>query len=129
MCMLTRANHLTENGVPNGGARERTEGAEGVCNSIGRATKSINQRLNHQPKNMHMEGPMAPIAYVAEDGPCRASVGGEDLGPVKAPCPSEGTVRARRWEGIGGWLGEHPHRSRGRRNGIGDFRRGNWERG
>ena len=35
--MLT-ANHWTMHGVPNGGARERTKGAEGVCNSIGRTT-------------------------------------------------------------------------------------------
>jgi len=30
--MLT-VNHWTENGIPNGGVRGRTEGAEGVCNS------------------------------------------------------------------------------------------------
>jgi len=40
--MLT-ANHWTENWVPNGGVRERTEGAEGDCNPIGRTTISINQ--------------------------------------------------------------------------------------
>jgi hypothetical protein len=33
--MLT-ANHWTENGVPNGGVRKRTEGAEEVCNTTGR---------------------------------------------------------------------------------------------
>jgi hypothetical protein len=37
--MLT-ANHWTEHGVPNevpkGGVREKTEGAEGVCNTIER---------------------------------------------------------------------------------------------
>ena len=26
--------------------------------------------------------------------------------------------------GVGGWLEEHPHRSRGRENGIGCFQRG-----
>jgi hypothetical protein len=30
--------HGIYNGVPNGGVRERTEGAEGVYNPIGRAT-------------------------------------------------------------------------------------------
>jgi len=56
--MLT-ANHWTENRVPNGGVRERTEGDEGVCNPIGRTTISINQtpqssqELNHQPKSAH----------------------------------------------------------------------------
>jgi len=36
------ANHWTEQGDSNGGVREKTEGAEGVCNPIGR-TISINQ--------------------------------------------------------------------------------------
>jgi len=58
-------------GDPNGGIRERTEGAEGVCNPIGRtiSTNQIpqsSQGLNHQ--RVHMEGPMTPAAYVAEDG-------------------------------------------------------------
>jgi hypothetical protein len=34
---------LTANQSPNGGVRERTEGAEGVYNSIGRTTISTNQ--------------------------------------------------------------------------------------
>jgi hypothetical protein len=33
---MLAANHWTEHGNPNGGVRERTEEAEGVCNSIGR---------------------------------------------------------------------------------------------
>jgi len=73
---MLAANHQTEHGDPNGGVRERTEGAEGVCNFIGRTTISANQSpqssqgLNHQPKSIHGEGeePMAPAAYVAEDG-------------------------------------------------------------
>jgi len=50
--MLT-ANYQTEHEVPNGGVRERTKRAEGVCNFIGRTTISTNQnpqisqRLNH----------------------------------------------------------------------------------
>ena len=45
--------------VPNGGVRERTEGAEGLCNSMGRTTISTNQTsqsyqgLSHQPKSTH----------------------------------------------------------------------------
>jgi hypothetical protein len=35
--MLT-ANHWAEHGVPNEGVRERNEGAEGVCNPIGKIT-------------------------------------------------------------------------------------------
>jgi hypothetical protein len=40
--MLT-VNHWTESRVPNGGIRERIEGAEGVCNPIERTTISIKQ--------------------------------------------------------------------------------------
>jgi hypothetical protein len=36
-------NHWTEHWVANGGVRERTERAEGVCNPIGRKTSSTNQ--------------------------------------------------------------------------------------
>jgi hypothetical protein len=41
---------LTGNGVPNGGVRGRTEGAEGVCKPIGRPTISTNQNLPAPPK-------------------------------------------------------------------------------
>jgi hypothetical protein len=70
-------NHLTEHGDPNGGVRGRTEGAEVVCNPIGRTRISINQTPPHThtlaPRNetinqrIHMEGPITPTAYVAED--------------------------------------------------------------
>jgi hypothetical protein len=46
---------------------------EGGCNPKGRTTITTNQtpqssqRLSHQP-SVHMKGPMAPAAYVAEDG-------------------------------------------------------------
>jgi hypothetical protein len=40
--MIT-ANHWTKFRDPNGGVRLRTEGAEGVCNTIGRITISIKQ--------------------------------------------------------------------------------------
>jgi hypothetical protein len=40
---MLSANHRTE--IPNGGARERTQGAEGVCNPIERTTISTNQTL------------------------------------------------------------------------------------
>jgi hypothetical protein len=51
------------------------------------------------------------------------SMGGEALGPGKALCPSVGEA------GQGGQVGEHPHRSWGREEGIGVFWRGNQERG
>jgi len=45
-------------------------------------------------------------------------MGGQALGPVKAQCPSvrEGQgIEA----GVGEWVGEHPHRSRGGGTGYG----------
>jgi hypothetical protein len=39
----------TEHGVPNGIVRERTEGAEGVCNPIGRTTISTKQTSTELP--------------------------------------------------------------------------------
>jgi hypothetical protein len=36
------ANHWSKYGVFNGGVKERTEGAEGVCNPIERTTISTN---------------------------------------------------------------------------------------
>jgi hypothetical protein len=50
---------------------------------------------------------------------------GEDaLGPVEAQCPS-----IREFEGgeagVGGWVLEHPHRSRGREDGIRGLQREN----
>jgi hypothetical protein len=41
MWMLA-ANNQTKHWDPNGGARERTERADGVCNPIGRTTTSTN---------------------------------------------------------------------------------------
>jgi hypothetical protein len=47
---------LLEHGIPNGGVRRKTEGAEGVCDLIGGTTVSTNhylqssQELNHQPE-------------------------------------------------------------------------------
>jgi hypothetical protein len=45
---------------------------------------------------------------------------GEALGPFKARCPSVGECQAG-GAGVSGWVGEHPHRSRGRGNGMGRF--------
>lgn len=54
---------------------------------------------------------------------------GEALGPIKARCPRVGEWQAGRWEGVGGWVGDHPHRGRGREDGISGFWRGNGGRG
>jgi len=49
--------------------KKRIEGAEGVCSPIRTTipTNQSSQGLNHYPR-LHMNGPMAPAAYVAEDG-------------------------------------------------------------
>jgi hypothetical protein len=46
---------------------------------------------------------------------------GEVLGLVKAQCPSVGEFEGREME-VGEWVGEHPHRSRKRGDGIGNLR-------
>jgi hypothetical protein len=48
---MLAANYWNEHGVPNGDVRERTEGAEGVCNLIGRRTVSTNQTPPELPRN------------------------------------------------------------------------------
>jgi hypothetical protein len=47
-------------------------------------------------------------------------MGEEALGPVKARCPSVGEFEGGK-VGVGGWVGTHPQRSRGRGDGIGGF--------
>ena len=70
---MLKVNHWTEHGVPNGGVREGTEGAEGVCRPMERVTVSTGQTpwssqgLNNQPKSTHGRTQAQP-AYVAEDG-------------------------------------------------------------
>ena len=65
-------NPCIERWLPNEGVRERTEGAEGGCNPIGRITTATNQypwnsyRLNNQ--RVHKARTMTPIAYEADDG-------------------------------------------------------------
>jgi hypothetical protein len=54
-------------------------------------------------------------------------MGGEILGPVKDRCPCKGMLGP---ESRSGWAWEHPHRSRGREDGMGVFWVvGNLERG
>jgi len=43
------ANNWTEQGDQNGGVREMTEGAEEVCNPIGRTTMSTNKIIPELP--------------------------------------------------------------------------------
>jgi hypothetical protein len=57
-------------------------------------------------------------------------MGGEVLGPMKAREMPQCKGIEGGEVGVGGWVVEHPHRSRGREEGIGSFwEGGNWERG
>jgi hypothetical protein len=58
--------------------------------------------------------------------PCWTSVGGEVLRPKGTQCPSIGECQGRK-TGVGGWMGEHPHRGRGRGGNKG-FLKGDLER-
>jgi hypothetical protein len=114
------ANHWTEQKVPSGVARERTEGAKGACSPIGETpiwTKQYSQSsqgLNHQPKNTH--GGTHGSSYICRrEWPCWTSMGGEALGPEKTWCPSVGKCQDRE-VGVGGLV------SRGRGDGIGVFK-------
>jgi hypothetical protein len=72
MWMYT-AKHWPVHGVPNGKVRARTEGAEEVCNPIGRATIPTNQMpqsaqgLTHQPESTQGV-PTALAGYVEKYG-------------------------------------------------------------
>ena len=52
--------------------------------------------------------------------------GRRGLRPVKARCPNVGGCQGRE-AGVGGWMGEHPHRSRVMGDEIGGFQRGTRE--
>jgi hypothetical protein len=120
---MLSANHLTEYRVPNGGARERTERAEGVCSPIGVTTIWTNQypqssqELNHQPKSIP-EGTHGSSCIYSRGWPCQSSMGGEILVPVKTLCPSVGECQDQE-AGMCGLV------SRGVRGGDGGFWRGN----
>jgi hypothetical protein len=66
------AYHWTERGVLDR-VGEGTEGAEGVCSPMLGATVSTDQSSRGPgdwttDQNVHIEGAMDPVAYVAEDG-------------------------------------------------------------
>ena len=68
---MLEANHQTE--LTTGTPMENWGKTEVVYNPIGRETisaKQIHQSSRDKTTNqrVHMEGPMAPVAYVAEDG-------------------------------------------------------------
>ena len=112
---MLSVNHWTEHRVLNGGTREKTQGAEGICSPIGGTTISNNQtlqssqRLNHQRKTIH--GATDGSSHICSRGwPSRSSMGG----PVKALCPSIGECHGPKGS-VGGLV------SRGSRERIGGF--------
>jgi hypothetical protein len=120
MWMLT-SNHWTEHGDTNGGVRERTEGAEGLCNPIGRTTSTnqtiqSSQGLNYQPKSTR-GGTHDSSCICSQGWPHLASMGGEALGLVKTWCPSVRECQGGE-VGVDGWVGEYTHRNRGCGMGI-----------
>ena len=124
---MLSANHWTEHGDSNGGIREKTERAEGVCNPIRRTTIWTNQYpqssqgLNHQPKSIQ-EGTHGSSCECNRGCPYLASMEGEALGPVKVLCLSI-------WECQGQESRVCGLVSRGRRKEIGGCQRGNQESG
>jgi hypothetical protein len=116
--MLT-AIYWTEHRVPKEGARERTQGAEGVCSPIGGTTISTNQYpqssqgLNHQPNKTH-GGTHESSCICSRGWPSWSSVGGEALGPVKVLYPSVGECLDQE-AGVGGLV------SKGWGEGVGVF--------
>ena len=104
------ANHQTEPWDPNGGVRERTKRAEGVCNPIRRTTISTNQtpppthpKLPGTNQGVHIEGPVAPAAYVTEDDLIWHQWEGRTLVLWMLDAPAYGNARALRQEWVGGW--------------------------
>ena len=55
-------------------------------------------------------------------------MGEEALGPVKAQCPNVVECQDQEAE-VGGWVGEHPHRRRGKGSRLGGSQKGNQDRG
>jgi hypothetical protein len=81
---------------------------------------TINQRV-------HIKGPRALAVYVQRMA--LLDISGRN-GPWAwgVRCPS--VRECQGWKGgVGGWVGEHSHRVRGRRDEIGGFQRGDLERG
>ena len=105
-------------GFPDGGVEEGTEGAEGVCSHMEGATVSTGQTCPIPPDPgtgppnkeytwrdpwswLHVWQRMALLDINGKRGP---------KGVEECQC---------RKLGVGGWVGEHPHRGRGRRDGMG----------
>ena len=98
--------HWTEHWLPNEGARESTQGAEGVCGSIVGTTiwtkqyPQISLGLNHQSKKMH-GGTHVSSCICSRGWPSQSSFGGEAFGPMRVQCTSIGEWQGQE-AGVGG---------------------------
>jgi hypothetical protein len=84
--------------APNGGARESTQGNEGVCNPKGETTIGTNQYLP-PPRPLEL---MSLAAYVAEDGLVGHQWEERPLGLANFICLSTGECKGQE-VGVGGW--------------------------
>ena len=101
------ANHWIEPGVLNGRVGEGTEGAEGICSPMEGATVSTSQtpgapRDWTTNQRVHMEGSMAPVTYVAEDGLVWHQWEGRPLLLWRLNAPAQGNARVVMWEWVDG---------------------------
>jgi len=77
--LILAAIHRTEQGTPMEELEGKTEGAEGVCDPIGRSAMSTNQTpqssqgLNHQPKSTH-GGTQGSISICSRGWPYQESM-------------------------------------------------------
>jgi len=103
---MLAANYQTEHRDLSGGVRERIEGSEGFCNTIGRTTISTNQTpqnsqgLNYHP-NSTRGGKHDSRPRYSRGQHCSAPIGEEALGPEKANFPSVGECQGSE-VGVGG---------------------------
>jgi hypothetical protein len=83
---------------------ERLKGLEEVCNLIGRTIISTNQNSRDETTNqrVHMEGSMAPVTYVAEDGLVWHQWEGRPLLLWRLNAPAQGNARVVMWEWVDG---------------------------
>jgi hypothetical protein len=81
-----------EHRAPNGGARESTQGAKGICNPIGGTTIRTDQ---YPPELVSL------AAYVSEDDLVGHHWEGRPLGFVNFICLNTGECHVKKWEWVG----------------------------
>ena len=96
--------HWTEHKVPNEGARESTQGAEGVCSPIGgtqyELTSTPRAPWNYTTnQRKHMVGLVSLAAYVAEDGLAGYQWEERPLVLRRLYAPVQGSARKQEWVG------------------------------